>query len=91
VKLLKQEQKVMANLYSRKMTADRQWGRVFLNTLHRQIDLEVLYAAMDNCNKADQALLDFKNNKKIIKKGEKGLSDEEYQKKYIDPYRQSKI
>jgi hypothetical protein len=88
--LLRKEDKVFTELYLKKKTADRQWDRVFREALHGEIKQDELAWAMEQCNKADFALIEFENAKKVIKQGSKGLSDEEFAKKYIEPYSKSK-
>lgn len=74
----------------RKKTADKRWDVAFREALHKNIDTQELAWAMEQCNIADQALIDFENFTRVIKKGAQGLSDEEFTKKYVDPYRESK-
>jgi len=37
---------------------------------------------------ADQALMDFDKTKRTIKVGSKPMSDDEWERKYVEPYRQ---
>jgi hypothetical protein len=87
--LSKKEDKVFMELYSKKKTVDRQWERIFLEALHGKIDQEAMAYAIDQCNIADSNLIEFERITKKIKSGKVGYSDEEYYKKYIEPYSQS--
>lgn len=89
--LTSQENKVYTELFLKKKTCDRQWDRVFLNALHGEIDKEALVYAIGQCNDADYMMLEFQRLTVKIKKGKEGLTDEEYHKKYIAPYSQSKV
>jgi hypothetical protein len=88
--LCKNSNKVLTELYLRKKTADKQWDRVFLEALHGKINQEELAWAMEQCNIADQNLIEFERMNKKIKAGSKGYSDEEYYRKYIEPYSKSR-
>ena len=88
--LCKKTQKVQTELYLKKRTADEQWDRVFREVLHGNINLEELGWAMERCNIADQALLDFDKFNKKLQKGSKGYSDEEFYRNYIEPYSKSR-
>lgn len=88
--LCKKTDKVLTQLYSRKLTADKQWQRVFREALHGNMNQEELAWAMEQCNIADQALLDFEKMNKKLKAGSKGYNDEEFYRHYIEPYSKSR-
>jgi hypothetical protein len=88
--LCKKTDKVLTELYSRKMKADKQWQRVFREVLHGNINQEELAWAMEECNVADQGLLDFDIFNKKLQKRSKGYSEEEFYRMYIEPYSKSR-
>lgn len=88
--LCKKTEKVQTEFYLKKRTADKEWDRVFREALHGNINQEELASAMELCNTADQALLDFDKFNKKLQKGSKGYSDEEFYRNYIEPYSKSR-
>jgi len=87
-KLLKNDNKVFLELFSKKKTADQVWDRVFADAQKGKIDQTMIACAALMCNMADQALMDFDKTKRTIKIGSKPMTDEEWERKYVDPYRQ---
>lgn len=88
--LCKKSDKVWTELYFKKKTADKQWDRVLREVLHGNLNQEEMALAMEQCNTADQNLINFDIWNKKLAKGSKGYSDEEFYKKYIEPYSQSR-
>jgi len=88
--LCKKSDKVWTELYLKKKTVDRQWDRIFLEALHGNVDKEALAYAMDQCNIADQNLIEFERMNTKIKKGKSGYSDDDFYRLYIKPYEKSK-
>jgi hypothetical protein len=88
--LCKKSDKVWTELYLKKKTADRQWDRILLDALHGKIDKDAIVYAMDQCNVADQNLIDFERMNKKLKTGKVGYSDDDYHRLYIKPYENSK-
>lgn len=88
--LRKTEDSVFKELYIKKKSADKLWDQALLEALHGNIDQAQLYRCMDLCNKTEQAIIDFEKSKKKIIEGKSGYSDEEFQSKFIDPYKHSK-
>ena len=88
--LCKKSDKVWTELYLKKKTADRQWDRILLDALHGNVDKEAMVYAMDQCNIADQNLIDFERINMKLKKGKAGYDDDEFYRLYIKPYEKSR-
>ena len=88
--LCKNSQKHQLELYLRKKTADKQWDRLFREALHGNVKQEELAWAMEQCNIADQALIEFEIFNKKLRQGAKGYGDEEFYRMYIEPYSKSR-